>query len=145
MKKLRFFVAAVVLIAGLGTMSGHAQEDKTKDLMKKKLQHSQKVLEGIATNDFDAIAKNADELIIISKAAEWTVLKTPEYEMYSNDFRRTCGDLAQKARAKNIDGAALAYVDLTLTCVKCHKHVREVRRTGLDPLEDGVRRTRHAE
>jgi cytochrome c556 len=134
MKGARFLLAVVFLIFGTTVMSGHAQEDKVKELMKKKLQHSQKVLEGIALNDHDTIRTNADELILISKTAEWKVYKTPEYEVYSNDFRRIATELVEKAQTKNTDGAALAYVDLTLTCVKCHKHVREVRRAGLDPL-----------
>ena len=29
------------------------------------------------------------------------------------------------AKAKNIDGATLAYVQLTVNCVNCHKYVRE--------------------
>ena len=49
--------------------------------------------------------------------------------------------LAQKARDRNLDGAALAYVDLTLACVKCHKYVREVRMTRLDDLFPPPERT----
>jgi len=52
--------------------------------------------------------------------------------LYSNEFRRNAASLVQKAKEKNLDGAALAYVDMTLTCVKCHKHMRETRRTRLD-------------
>ena len=44
------------------------------------------------------------------------------------DARRIADDLVKKATEKNLDGAALAYVEMTLTCVKCHKHVREARK-----------------
>jgi hypothetical protein len=97
------------------------------ELMRHKLEDSQKVLEGIALNDFDKIAKHADELIAVSKQAEWQVLKTPEYQAYSNDLRRNAEMLIQHSKEKNLDGAVLAYLDLTLTCVKCHKHVRQAR------------------
>jgi hypothetical protein len=110
----------------------NASDKELADLMQRKLQNAQKVLEGIAVNDFDKITKHAEELILISKQAEWKVLKTPQYEMFSNDFRRTAGELIENAKQKNLDGAALAYVDLTLTCVKCHKHVRESRQSRLD-------------
>ena len=103
--------------------------------MRKKLTHSQKVLEGIAVGDFKLIENNAEELIVISKKASWKVLNTPSYEMFGNEFRRTAETLIKNAKEKNIDAAALNYVDLTLTCVKCHKYVREVRQAGLDPLE----------
>jgi hypothetical protein len=146
MKKVKFVVVMFALAAGMPALSGHGQEPKQEpkklneaiakelsDLMKQKLENLQKVLEGVAMSDFDKIGKHADELISISKqAAEWKVLKTPEYEVYSNQFRRTAGDLDQKAKDKNLDGAALAYADLTLTCVKCHKHVRETRKVRLD-------------
>jgi hypothetical protein len=140
MNKIKLFVAVVVLFTGVVTLKSHGQEDKVKDLMKRKLGHSQKVLEGIAINDFEMIGNNAQEMILISKTAEWQVLKTPEYELYSNEFRRSAGELVEKSRAKNIDGATLAYVDLTLTCVKCHKHVRETRMTRREPLDRGDRR-----
>src|SRR6266851_6485835 len=109
------------------------QKDDVKEVMRSKLQHSQKVLEALVTNDFDALAKHADELVILSKKAEWKVLNNPKYELYSNDFRRNAEALIQNAKAKNTDGAALAYVDLTLSCVKCHKHVREVRMVRQNP------------
>ena len=145
MKQVRLIVAVFILATGISVLTGYAQEPKKErnklddaiakelgDLMKRKLQNSQKVLEGIAMNDFDKISKHADELIFISKQAEWKVLKTPEYEVYSTQFRRNAADLAEKAKDQNLDGAALAYVDLTLTCVKCHKHVRETRQARLD-------------
>ncbi len=96
-------------------------------LMRNKLLFSQRLLEGIALADFNKIGRSADELIQLSKTAEWLVYRTPRYEMHSNEFRRAAEKIAQKAQAKNIDGVALAYVDLTLSCVRCHEYVREVR------------------
>jgi hypothetical protein len=135
-------VAAAV---GLCVLSGRGQEPKRgpkkrndaaskefSELMKRKLENAQKVLEGVAMGDFNKVRTHADELIAISKQAEWRILKTPEYELYSNEFRRNAADLVQRAKEKNLDGAALAYVDLTLTCVKCHKHVRETREARID-------------
>lgn len=116
-----------LLLAGTATLHGDDHEKKVRELMHKKLTHSSKILEGIAVNDFEKIGDNAADLILISKAAEWHVLKTPQYEVLSNDFRRSAETLVLMAKAKNTDGAALTYVDMTLTCVKCHKHVREVR------------------
>src|SRR5262249_49907270 len=95
--------------------------------MRRKLQRAQKVLEGVALKDFEMIAQNAEELVAICKEAQWKVLKPPRYEIYSGDFRRNAEALIANAKDKNLDAAALSYVDLTLTCVKCHKHVREVR------------------
>jgi hypothetical protein len=76
------------------------------------------------------VSRNADELMTISKKAEWKVMKTPQYELYSNDFRKILEEMAGSAKDKNIDGVALKYVEMTLSCVRCHKHVREVRMAG---------------
>jgi hypothetical protein len=134
MRKMMLLVVALTLCLLLPSLSGRGEEpkqdnDKTKvsQLMRKKLAHSQKVLEGITTQDYKMISANAEELIAISKETEWQVLKTPRFELHSSDFRRSAEDLIKAAKDKNVDAAALAYVDLTLTCVKCHKHVREIR------------------
>jgi hypothetical protein len=133
-----FVLVVLALLLGIPTLSGHGREppkgDKLADLMHQKLVASQGVLEGIALNDFKKIAAQADELLTVSKRAEWRVLQTPKYELYSNDFRRIAESLGQSAKDKNIDAAALNYVELTLTCVKCHKYVRETRDTGAEGL-----------
>jgi hypothetical protein len=141
MKKMIVFLSVLLALACLPLfrVTGLEPPKKSadvKELMKQKLQNSQKILEAIATNDFDSLEKHAGELILISKEAEWKVVKTPRYETYSNDFRRNAEALIQSAKEKNIDAAALAYVDLTLNCVKCHKHVREVRMTRAAPEVD---------
>jgi hypothetical protein len=140
MKSLPFSLTALALAVILPGLVGHAEQPKgAKELMQKKLTNSQKVLEGIALNDFDKIGTHAGELIEVSKAAEWKIHKTPQYELYSNEFRRNAETMVKEAKAKNIDGVTLAYVDLTLTCVKCHKHVREVRMGRRDGPADPER------
>jgi hypothetical protein len=135
-RKIKLLLAAPFLFAVLASMGGQVGEPKkVSELMHQKLQHAQKVLEGIALNDFDKIEKNAEDLMLISKALEWQVLKTPRYEVHSNQFRRAVDSLIEKARDKNLDGAALSYVEVTLTCVKCHKYVRESRMTWRDQNE----------
>jgi hypothetical protein len=116
------------------------EKDKAAELMRKKLKHSQLILEGVAVGDFKKISESADELVLISRDAEWAAIKTPRYEIFSNQFRDNADDLMKKAKDKNLDGAALAYVDLTLTCVKCHKYVREERGAFRDraPPEVGL-------
>jgi hypothetical protein len=133
MKRGILLLASAVLLAGLPMVKGHGDEPtKVQALMKRKLVEAQKVLEGVALNDFDMIAKHANELIAISREAQWKVIKTPDYDMFSTDFRRNANALVKNAKDKNTDAAALSYVDMTLTCVKCHKHVREVRMVRAD-------------
>jgi len=133
MKRVVLCVLVLAVTAGWWLSSTLSQTPKKGRnlLMQQKLGHAQKVLEGVAIKDFDLIEKHADELIILSKKAEWAVLQTPEYTRQSDDFRRNADSLAKAAKDKNLDGAALAYVQVTMSCVNCHKHVREVRMASL--------------
>ena len=95
--------------------------------MRAKLQHSQKVLEGLTTENFELIAQNAQSMGLLSEATSWQVLQTPEYSRRSARFRHAADKVKKAAKEANLDGATLAYVDLTIQCVECHKYVRTVR------------------
>jgi hypothetical protein len=122
----------------LVVVPARAQQGDVEQFMKAKLLHSQKVLEGLATEDFTMIAKHSQDLSLLSQAAAWQVLQTPEYKLHSTEFRRSADALTKAADAKNLDGAALAYVDVTLKCISCHKYVRGVRMAG-NERSDGFR------
>ena len=133
MKKV--LIASAVGFAILALSSGHVESQKTDNLdkfMRAKLIHSQKVLEGLATEDFFLIAKHSQKMSLLSQAAAWQVLQTPEYRQHSIEFRRSCDTITEAAKKKNLDAAALAYLSTTLKCINCHKYVRGVRMAHLD-------------
>jgi cytochrome c556 len=101
------------------------QADAVADFMRAKLGHSQHVLEGLALEDYDLIARGAQELALASQASSWQVLQTEEYARQSAEFRRSCDALRTAAKQKNLDGAALAWMEVTMKCVQCHKYVRD--------------------
>ena len=110
-------------------------------LMAEKLQAAQRILEGIAIGDFDKTTNNAEALLALANRAEWLAYKTNRYELHSNEFRRAAETIIQKSKAKNLDGVTLAYMDLTMSCVRCHQHVREIRdaRLPLPPVQGEAR------
>lgn len=127
----RFIGPLAVVLAGIlcgmtGTASAQ-DANKVGDFMRAKLLHSQKVLDGLVRADFDMIAKHAQEMSLLSQASTWQVLQTPEYNERSKEFRRSVDALTEAAKKKNLDGAALAYVEVTMKCVTCHKYVRHVK------------------
>lgn len=128
---MRPWLRRLCVLSLVGTFGGLAADvyaqGRLTQLMRDKLTASQRLLEGIALADYNAIGRNADELIRISRTAEWLAYKTNHYEMHSNDFRRAAEQISTKAKAKNIDGVMLAYHDLVNSCVRCHKYVREIR------------------
>ena len=110
-----------------------AKADPNKlTVMERKLLNAQKLLEGLAMKDFDKIDKSADSLMECLKEATWRINDTDKYLLYSNEFLRNIEGMQKASKKKNIDAATLAYVEMTLTCVKCHEHLRETR-IGMAP------------
>ena len=127
----RLAAGTVVLVVLASTMSLTAPasaQDKLSDFMTAKLEHSEKVLEGLAREDYDLIAKHSQAISLLCEDEMWAVLQTPEYVERSKEFRRSVYAITEAARKKNLEPAAFAYVDSTMKCVSCHKYVRQTRR-----------------
>lgn len=98
-----------------------------RDFMRQKLEFSKQILEGLTTENYESLGKGAKALRRLSRAAEWEVPTIPnatEYVTFTAEFQRLCDELTLKAKEKNIDGATLAYLRITMNCVNCHKYVR---------------------
>jgi hypothetical protein len=109
--------------------------------MRRKLELAKNALEGLAVEDFALIAKNARGMRELSEDARWRVSPNINYLRLSAEFEDLTNELATKAKAQNLDGVTLAYVKLTMNCVKCHKLVRDERLIALAPREaDRARR-----
>ena len=136
MKRLIIVSIAIAVVAGAVVQRAGSQQDPVpKAFMRSKLDHSQKLLEALALEDFQSMTKESQALSLLSLAASWQVLQTPEYAQQSLEFRRAADAVTEAARKKNLDGAALAYVEMTLKCVSCHKYVRGVRMAAAEPRE----------
>ena len=131
---ISMMIIAAVAVAFM-VSQGHTKKPESVELfMKAKLDHSKNVIEGLTTEDFDKIAKGAQEMSLLSQATQWQVLQTPEYVRRSSEFRRATEKLKEEAKEKDLDGSLLAYVDVTMKCVECHKYVRTVQNARLDGL-----------
>lgn len=126
--------ACCFLLAMLATSAVASAQDpaintpeKVSKFMRAKLVYSQKLLEALTLEDFPQMAKYSQDLKLLSQESVWNVLQTEQYVKYSDDFRRRADALTAAAKKKNLDGASLAFVELTLNCVQCHKHVRDAR------------------
>ena len=124
-------VPTLLVLAVLGTMASIASvaraEGDLSTFMKVKLRHAEKVLEGLATEDYELIVKNSQAMSLLCEDEMWSVLQTPEYHERSKEFRRSVDAITEAARKKNLEAAALSYVDSTMKCVSCHKYVRKTR------------------
>ena len=133
--------ALALLIAAVFVGDGVAsQESSLESIMQRKLDYAHVVLEALITEDWEALAEGAANLTALSNQANWFVLNTSEYTERSAAFRRAVAEIASSAEEKNQEGAALGYVEMTLTCVKCHQSLRGARRAGILELPQGSRR-----
>lgn len=118
---------AVMFACTLATVAKDEPRGELRKFMRQKLEHSKGVLEGLALEDFDMIVRNADAMRTLSQDSRWRVSPNMNYLRLSSEFQDLTNELIRSARKQNLDGATLAYVDLTLNCVKCHKLVRDER------------------
>lgn len=112
------------LSAGIALEAQLAAPITTKEFMREKLKHSQKLLEALALEDYFALTQESQKLRALTDKAKWQAFQNPDYDHFSAAFRRHVDALAKAAKEKDLDAATLAYVRVTMSCVDCHKFVR---------------------
>jgi len=95
--------------------------------MRRKLEASGQILEGLTMEDAELIVKGAKVLVELSAAERFQVQNDVMYRQFSGEFQRSARGLLEAAEKKNFDAAALKWMDTTMKCLECHKFVRGVR------------------
>ena len=123
-------VAALWLLVG-GLATGQEKKPPAEEAnepsiwMKKKLDYSQNILAGLANADFDQVAENAQAMQGLSKL-EWFIRgRTPGYRTQLEIFQDANAEIIKQAQQDNLEGSALAFTQLAISCVNCHKHLRD--------------------
>lgn len=125
------YVLLPVLFLSFGIWTFHtsiSQEPggtKASTFMRLKLEPMKGVLEGIALEDYASIAKNAGTIRNMLLDENWMVVQTEDYRRQSEEFRKSVEQLRDAAHKKSVDGATLAYFQMTLRCVQCHQSLRK--------------------
>jgi hypothetical protein len=125
--RTRIAFVTVVFITAMGLVATMAQSRRNraaKEFMRDKLELSQRVLEGVVTENYELIITKGTRLSAMTKEADWRLFENPDYDQQSLTFRRQVDALVKAAKDKNLDAATLAYVRMTMGCVDCHKLVR---------------------
>ena len=123
------------------TPLGTADEDEDTTMsvwMKKKLIHSQAILRGLAMGDFEDVQYNAGRLKLLNRVEGFVRRKNPDYRAHLNTFSRVIAEIERQAQKKNIEGATLAFNQLTVSCVECHKTLRNSPIESEHPVSDSV-------
>lgn len=140
MRAVLLMVVCGVLVGGIGDQGDHVSpvlaKEKSKPeknptkasvskFMQAKLDSSKDLLEGLVTEDYELIQKATKKMIAMSNATEWQVIEGPIFAQQSAEFRNAAKEVSKYARKKNIDGASLSYLHLTMTCIACHKQIKK--------------------
>jgi cytochrome c556 len=118
-------VIAMTLPVGAQEPAKKPAELYVSGWMKLKLEHSQNILAGIAKADYDLIVKNAEGMQTLTTIEAFVRSKIPGYSAQVEQFKDATEELIKQAKKDNVEGATLAFTQLTLSCVNCHKRLRE--------------------
>ena len=94
--------------------------------MKKKLEYSKRYLGGLATENFDEIEAAAKSMNALGQIEKWVRAGQPQYRHQTATFHEANERLIA-AQKEDLDAATLAYLQLTLSCVNCHKIIRDTK------------------
>jgi hypothetical protein len=93
--------------------------------MKVKLGESQKLFAALARADFTSIVESGQKLKKVSALEGFVRRKTPGYSTQLKSFEFAVGEILRQAAKENIEGVTSGFQQLTLSCVKCHKQMRQ--------------------
>jgi len=100
-------------------------KDKASVWMKHKLGASQKILEGMTRGDFEMIEKHAQGMENLGYLEGWVRADVPGYVSHLHAFNQANRELIRASKNKNLDGVTVAYSQLTISCVQCHRFMRD--------------------
>jgi hypothetical protein len=133
-------LATVALATLLASADAPGQEQKLKEQkgadtpsiepsvwMRKKLDYSRNILAGLASEDFEKIAQNAEAMQGMSTLEGFIRGRMPGYRTQLQVFQSANEELMKQAQKDNVEGAALAFTQLTISCVNCHKQLRDTQ------------------
>lgn len=104
---------------------GKLTEKEVSIWMQRKTNLSQRVMEGLTEGDFEKVRKNAVLMNVMSYFEGREQSENPDYKRQLGQFDFANRELVRMAKSQNLEGATLAYNQLTVSCVYCHKTLRD--------------------
>jgi len=92
--------------------------------MEKKLDYSKRILEALTSGRYDEIEIQAEKMRVLGKIEGFVRGRSDSYATHLQSFDLAARELKRNAKAKNIEGATLAFNQLTTSCVTCHQSLR---------------------
>ena len=104
-----------------------AAQTPVQSLMKAKAGYAHRLLDAVVLGELETVGDQAFRLKAIAETADWSVIDTPEYVRESDAFIRATERLQQSVASGNHQAVADAYVEVTLSCVRCHRYMSSRR------------------
>jgi uncharacterized protein (TIGR00730 family) len=118
---------AVLLVAITAGPGSQAQTARMKQVMRTKLEHSQRILEAVVTSNWQSLDRESWAMAMVVRDPVWSVLATPEYVRHSEAFLRATDDLMAAAKSRDLERPSLGFISLTTSCVGCHRYLARAR------------------
>ena len=103
-----------------------------KKFMRQKLHASNQILEGLCTEDLEMVSDGSDTLMKMSGEEKWRVSNDIMYRRYSTEFMHAVEELQKEAKDNDMNGTSMAWVNVTMKCLKCHEWVRNIILADVD-------------
>jgi cytochrome c556 len=126
---LPLMMAIVVAVTDATAQSGKSDDVNDKPVsfwMEKKLEYSQGILRGLAVGDLQSVQEKAEQMRVVSRVEGWVRNRKPGYREQFQAFEFANAEILRNAKANNLDGATIGFQQLTISCVSCHKILRDV-------------------
>ena len=115
-------------IAVLSVTTSADQTPQFSKVMREKLARSQAILGAVVTGNWQVLDRESRQLALVVRDPAWgAVLTGPEYLRQSDAFSRALQDLIEASAKRDLEAAANAQVNLTVSCVQCHLHMSKRR------------------
>ena len=123
---IRLAVVVLIIVATAGP-TPWAQAPRMKQVMRAKLDHSQRILEAVVTSNWQLLDQESRQMGMVVRDPAWQSLVMPEFIRHSEAFLRATQELTEAANARDLERASLGFVSLTTTCVNCHRYLARAR------------------
>lgn len=125
---IRLAVAVLVIVAITGpTPWAQAPAPAIKQVMRAKLDHSQRILEAVVTSNWQLLDQESRQMGLVVRDPVWQSLVMPGFIRQSEAFLRATDELSEAAKARDLERASLGFVSLTTSCVNCHRYLARAR------------------
>jgi hypothetical protein len=105
---------SVMSVVALSAAGQEPKLKETQSFMREKLKHARSLIEGLANEYFGMIRDNSRSLRKVAEDAQWRISPNLTYIKYSAEFVSIADELERRANEKDLNGATLSLIRLTI-------------------------------